>query len=806
MASTFGRGAMTNHWIDIQHADVIMIIGSNAAENHPISFKYVQMARDKGGKLISVDPRFTKTSSLADLYAPIRPGTDIAFMSAIINYALQNDLIQKEYVLEYTNASYLINPAFSFNDGIFSGYDNANKKYANDTWKYQLDDKGIPKKDKTLQDPNCVYQIMKRHFARYTFEKASAITGCPVETLKKVAELYCSTHKPDRVATILYAMGATQHTIGVQNIRTYSILQSLMGNMGLAGGGINALRGESNVQGSTDHGLLWHILPGYIGAPVASKDVNLETYIKNNTPKTNDPMSINWWQNKPKYLISMLKAWFGANATKENDFCYDYLPKAHKPTPYPVIFEDVYKGLLKGAIFMGTNPIVGGPNANLIMAALEKLDWIVCADLWETDTSVFWKRPGVNPASIKTEVFLLPMASSVEKEGSVSNSGRWAQWRYKAQKSPGVAISDLDFIDELFLKIRELYEKDVKAGKKVAFPDPILKANWNYRHSPKDHEADPHLVAQEINGYYIDKDGKKGKLMASFMDLKDDGTTACGCWIYSGSYNEDGNKMARRGLKDAPNKIGLYPEWSWSWPVNRRIIYNRAAVNRKGEPWDPKRWVIKWTGSEWKGDVVDGGGKFGPDVKNPFIMNTEGVIRLFTTSLADGPLPEHFEPLETVTRNLINSKQLNPAVNPSDLVKAKVGSTSQYPYIGTSYRVVEHWQAGAMTRNLPWLTELVPDMFCEISPSLAKAKGIKNGDRVKISSARGTIHSYALVTERVQPLIVDGKPVEIVGMIWHFGQGCAVTGEACNILTPHVGDPNTGIPEFKAFLVNVEKA
>ena len=294
--------------------------------------------------------------------------------------------------------------------------------------------------------------------------------------------------------------------------------------------------------------------------------------------------------------------------------------------------------------------------------------------------------------------------------------------------------------------------------------------------------------------------------MASFMDLKDDGSTACGCWIYSGSYTEDGNQMARRGLKDAPNKIGMYPQWAWAWPVNRRIIYNRASVNRKGEPWDPKRWVVKWTGSEWKGDVVDGGAKFGPDVKNPFIMNTEGVIRLFTSSLADGPLPEHFEPMETVARNLMNSHQLNPAVNPSDLVKAKVGSSSQYPYIGTSYRVVEHWQAGAMTRNLPWLTELVPDMFCEISPSLAKAKGIKNGDRVKISSARGTIHSYALVTERVQPLIVDGKPVEIVGMIWHFGQGCAVTGEACNILTPHVGDPNTSIPEYKAFLVNIEKA
>lgn len=804
MAASFGRGAMTNHWIDIRNADVVFIIGSNAAENHPISFKYVQEAKDRGGKMINVDPRFTKTSSLADLYAPIRPGTDIAFMNGIINYALQGDLIQKEYVVEYTNASYLINTAYKFNDGIFSGYDSGKKTYVNDTWKYQLDDKGIPKRDKSLKDPNCVYQLMKKHFERYTPEKVSTITGCPVESFKKVAELYCSTHKPDKVATIMYAMGATQHTIGVQNIRAYSILQMLMGNMGLAGGGINALRGESNVQGSTDHGLLWHIVTGYLESPKA-KDVNLETYIKSYVPKTNDPLSLNWNQHKPKYLVSMLKAWFGANAKKENDFCYDLLPKAHKPVPYMTMFEDMYKGQHKGAIFMGTNPCVGGPNSNLIQKAVEKLDWMICADLWETDTSIFWKRPGANPASIKTEVFLLPMVSSVEKEGSVANSGRWTQWRYKAQAGPGNSIPDLDVIDELFIKIRELYEKDVKAGKKVALPDPILKADWNYRH-PGEHEADPHLVAKEINGYYYDKNGKRGKQVANFLDLKDDGSTASGCWIYCGSYNEEGNMMARRGLKDASNKIGMYPEWSWTWPLNRRIIYNRAAVNRKGEPWDPKRWVVKWNGKEWKGDVVDGGAKFGPDQKNPFIMNGEGVARLFAPGLNDGPLPEHFEPLETVARNLMNSHQLNPAVAVSDRAKTEIGSTARFPYIGTSYRVVEHWQAGAMTRNLPWLTELTPDMFCEISTSLAKAKGVKNGDKVRISSARGAIEAYALVTERVQPFKVDGKMVEMVGMIWHFGPGCAESGDSCNTLTPSVGDPNSSIPEYKAFLVNIEKA
>ena len=806
MAATFGRGAMTNHWIDVQNADVVLIMGSNAVENHTVSFRYVLKAKERGGKLIHVDPRFTKTSTNADIYAPLRPGTDIAFIGGIINYALQNNLIQEEYVKEYTNASYLINPAFSFNDGIFSGYDAGKRAYsARDSWQYQVDDKGIPKRDMTLQDPKCVYQLMKKHYERYTPNKVSAITGCPVDVFQKVAELYTSTHKPDKVATIMYAMGATQHTVGVQNVRAYAILQMLMGNMGLAGGGINALRGESNVQGSCDHGLLWHTVTGYLAAP-QYKDSNLEAYLSNNTPKTNDPKSINWLQHTPKYLISMLKAWFGANATKENDFCYDYLPKAHKPVPYMTIFDDMSKGQHKGAIYMGTNPVVGGPNANLIMKALERLDWMICADLWETDTSIFWKRKGINPANIKTEVFLLPMVSSVEKEGSVTNSGRWVQWRYKAQQGPGNSITDLDLIDELFIKIRALYEADVKAGKKVAFPDPILKADWNYRHSPNDHEADPHMVAKEINGYSIGSDGKKGKLLDSFMALKDDGTTACGTWICCGSYTEKGNQMARRGHKDVSNKIGLYPEWSWSWPVNRRIIYNRASVNLKGEPWDPKRAVVKWTGKKWTGDVPDGGATFGPSEKTPFIMNAEGVGRLFSRTLNDGPFPEHYEPFETTTRNLMNSHQLNPAVTVPDIAKAQIGTTARFPYVGTTYRVVEHWQAGAMTRNLPWLNELVPDMFCEISLSLAKSKGINNGDKVKISSARGSIESYALVTDRIRPFLVDGKAVEMVGMVWHFGFGGASTGDSANTLTPFVGDPNSAIPGYKAFLVNIEKA
>jgi formate dehydrogenase major subunit len=795
---------MTNHWNDIQFSDVILIMGSNAAENHPISFKYVEKARERGGKLISVDPRITRTTSLADLYAQIRPGSDIAFLSGIINYALQNDLVQKEYILEYTNASYLINPKFGFNDGLFSGYDKGKRSYSADSWKYQVDDKGIPRKDKSLQDPNCVYQLMKKHFQRYTPDKISDITGCSVDAFQKVAELFCSTHKPDRVATIMYAMGTTQHTVGVQNIRCYSILQLLMGNMGMAGGGINALRGEANVQGSTDHAILWHILPGYNPAPVIGKDVNLEAYIKNSTPVSNDPMSVNWWQHRPKYMISMLKAWFGENATRENDFCYDLLPKAHKPTPMPVLFEDMYEGAHKGAIMMGTNPVVGSPNANIVAAALARLDWLVCADIFETDTSIFWKAPGVNPENIKTEVFLLPMASSVEKEGSVSNSGRWAQWRYLAQKPTGNSISDLDLLDGLFTRIRKLYEEDVKAGKKTALPDPILKANWSFKHSPDDHECDPHLVAKEINGYEIGPDGKPGKQLDTFGKLKDDGSTASGNWIYAGSYTEKGNQMARRGPKDASNKLEMYPEWAWCWPVNRRIIYNRASVNTKGEPWNPKKAVIKWDGKKWVGDVPDGGG--GPGEKHPFIMIPEGIGRLFSPSLKDGPLPEHYEPFETPAKHSFSSQQFNPTVPVSALSKKGQGSASSYPYVATSYRVVEHWQAGAMTRNTSWLNELVPDMFCEISPTLAETKKIRNGDRVKISSHRGDLEAYALVTERIQTMKVNGKNLEMVGMIWHFGSGCASSGDSCNLLTPHIGDPNTGIPEFKAFLVNIEKA
>lgn len=787
---------MTNHWIDLKNADVIFVIGCNPAENHPISFRWVNHAiENRGAKLIVADPRVTRSASLADLYAPLRSGTDLAFIGGIINYILQNDLIQKEYVVEYTNAAYLINKGFGFHDGLFTGYNGAKRSYDKTTWAYQKDEKGVPLQDKTLSDPFCVYQLMKKHYSRYTPDKVEAITGCPKETFIKVAQMIGETGKQNKVATVMYAMGITQHTVGTQNVRSLAIMQLLLGNIGIAGGGINALRGESNVQGSTDYALLFHQLPGYLPYPTAQAHPTFEKYIAS-TPKTADPMSINWWSNRPKYLVSLLKAWFGENATKENDFCYDLLPKSSKGQSLIVLFEDMLKGIIKGTFYMGTNPVVGSPNANRIAKAMEQLDWLVAVDLWETDSSVFWKRKGANPETIKTEVFLLPAASSVEKCGSVSNSGRWTQWRYKAVNPPGDALADLDILDLIFRQVRELYKKE--GGK---CPDAITKAWWNFT-PPGHHEPDPQMVAREINGFtFADK-----KQVKSFTELKDDGSTACGCWIYSGSYPEAGkNLLERRGLNEGPGGIGLYPEWAWCWPSNRRIIYNRAAVKRDGTPWDPTRPVVTWNGEKWLGDVVDGGGTAGPAAKNPFIMNEEGVGRLFSTGVADGPLTEHFEPMESPVYNLLNSQKVNPAAVILDSVAGTFAATGQYPYIGTTYRMVEHWQAGAMTRNLPWLAELVPDMFCEISESLAKTKNIKTGDRVTVFNGRGQVHAYALVSDRIRPINVSGKLVETVGLVWHFGPNGGATGDAANMLTPSIGCANTMIPEYKAFLVDLRK-
>lgn len=793
---------MTNHWIDMENADVIMVMGSNAAENHPLSMRWIQRARDKGAFMISADPRFTRTSSFADLYIPFRSGTDIAFVGGIINYTLQNNRIQKEYVANYTNAGFIINENYDFTDGLFAGWDGS--KYDNSYWAYELGDDGIPKIDRTLEHPRCVYQLMKVHYARYDIDTVCNITGSPRDKFEKVCEKYTSTHKPDKVATWLYAMGTTQHTHGTQNIRAYAMLQLLLGNVGMAGGGVNALRGESNVQGSTDMALLYHILPGYLKTPTTAH-TDLATFLEKTTPVSDDPKSANWWQHTPKYMVSLLKAFWGDNAVPENEFCYHYLPKRNGPHSHMHIFENMYAGNVKGFFVFGQNPAVGGPNANMEREALAKLDWLVAVDLWMTETSTFWRRPGVNPADIKTEVFLLPAAASVEKEGSISNSGRWLQWRYAAQRPPGEAKTDAWIMQEIVLKLKELLpELDT-----TDVPEPLTKLYWNYGSGD---EPDPHMIAKEVNGYYMrDTDtGKKGEQVANFTKLKDDGSTCSGNWLYSGSYTEDGNMMARRDKTDPGNNIGLFPKWSWCWPVNRRIIYNRASVDLKGRPWNPDKWVIKWDQSlkdgagGWAGDVPDGG--WPPNARHPFIMRPEGHGCLWATGLKDGPIPEHYEPIESPVSNFISKQQNNPAaiIFRTEGVD-KYGDPKEFPIVATTYRVTEHWQAGAMTRNLPWLCELVPDVFIEIGEDLAYRLNINNGDRVVVKTARGAAEGYAVVTKRFQPFNCNGKRVDQIGIIWHFGYEGLVTGDSANMLTPHCGDANTAIPEYKAFLCKVEK-
>ena len=813
---------MTNHWIDIRNADVILIMGSNAAENHPISFKWVNKAIDNGATLLSVDPRFTRTSAKAHLYAPIRSGTDIAFLGGMIKYIIDNNRYFEEYVRLYTNASFLVNPDFKMPgelDGLFSGYDEKARKYDKSTWSLQTDNKGLIKKDPSLQHPNCVFQLLKKHYSRYTPELVSAITGTPKDKLLEIYDIYSSTGKPGKAATIMYAMGWTQHTVGTQNIRTMAIIQLLLGNMGVAGGGVNALRGESNVQGSTDHCLLAHILPGYLRVPNAS----LSTFKKYNdasTPKAKDPMSANWWGNFPKYSTSLLKSFFGEHATEDNGFGYAWLPKIDDgQTPYwLVLFDEMYKGTFSGFFSWGQNPACSGANANKVRLALAKLDWMVNVNIFPSETGDFWRGPGMKPKNIKTEVFLLPAAASFEKEGSITNSGRWAQWRYKGGNPPGEARPDADIMTDLYYRVKALCEKE--GG---AYTDPVLKVTWDYGPKGPDGKImhyDPHMAAKEINGYFL-KDVKiretlykKGTLVPSFAFLQADGSTSSGNWLYCQSYTEKGNMMARRGRND-PSGIGLYPEWAWAWPVNRRIIYNRASVNTAGNPWDKEHPVIQWDQGtkKWKGDVPDGGWpplSAGKASRYAFIMKPEGHAHIFGPGRADGPFPEHYEPYECpIEKNLMNAQKFNPTVKifspetttPLDVV---FSCDPRFPIVGTTYRMVEHWQTGVMTRWQPWLIEAQPQLWVEMSKELASLRGIKNGEKVSVQSARGQVEAVAVVTDRFKPFDIAGQTIHQVGLPWCYGW---ITprdgGDSANLLTPTIGDANTMIPESKAFMVNV---
>ncbi len=815
---------MTNHWIDIGNSDVILIMGSNAAENHPISMRWVNKAReDNGAKLIHVDPRFTRTSAVADIYAPLRSGSDIAFLGGMLKYILDNDLIHDEYVKNYTNAAFLVNEDYEFDTttGLFNGYDADSGAYDKTAWAFQTDEDGVILKDETLQNERCVYQLLKAHYSRYDTATVSGITGTPEAKLTEVYQAYVDAcYQPGKSGTIMYAMGWTQHTVGAQNIRTMAMAQLLLGNIGVAGGGVNALRGEANVQGSTDHCLLYHILPGYLKTPEDAQ-TTLEEYKTKWTPTTNEPRSANWWQHTPKYMVSFLKSMYGEAAMTDNDFGYDWLPKRDSGANYAwqVMFDVMYKQEegkeIKGFFAWGQNPAGSSANTNKVRQALGKLDWLVCVNIYGTETSEFWRGPGMDPASINTEVFELPCAASIEKEGSISNSGRWAQWRYAAIDPPGDAKPDAEIMDELLTAIKALYS----AG--GVFPDPILNVKWDYFGQT---EKAAVLLAKEINGYHlVDSDnGTAGSLVTNFTKLADDGTTSSGNWLYCQSYNEDGNNMARRKA-GGTDSIGLNPEWAWCWPINRRIIYNRASVDMQGNPYDTAHPVIAWNGEGWDGDVPDGGwapmknadGTDNPDSKLPFIMRSHGVSQVFGP-MADGPIPEHYEPLESplATNPMGHAQRLNPAVYVPPADEASPVATpggSEYPIICSTYRVTEHWQSGVMTRWVPWLNELQPEMFVEMSEELATQKGIANGDRVLVKGIRqpGGVKAVAIVTKRFKPFTIQGNTVHQVGIPWCYGWAAPTLDNTrvsnANLLTPNVGDPNTRIPESKAFMVDIVK-
>jgi formate dehydrogenase major subunit len=817
LAPTFGRGAMTNHWVDIKNADLVLIMGGNAAEAHPCGFKWVIEAKHKNkARLIVVDPRFTRSAAMADLYAPLRAGTDIAFLGGVINYLIGHDKIQHEYVKHYTNASFLVGEAYQFQDGLFSGYNPDKRSYDAKSWAYEMEGE-FAKVDETLQHERCVYQVMKRHYARYTPEMVSRITGTPKDKFLKVCEQIASTSTPDRTMTIMYALGWTQHSYGSQMIRTGAIVQLLLGNIGVPGGGMNALRGHSNIQGLTDLGLLSNTLTGYM---TLAKDgeQTLDDYYKPRALKALRPNQTSYWQNYPKFFVSQQKAWWGDAATKDNDWAFHYLPKIDKLYDVLQAFEMMANGQMNGYLCQGFNPLGSFPNKKKLLTGLAKLKYLVVIDPLRTETSEFWANHGelndVDPKQIQTTVFRLPSTCFAEEDGSLTNSGRWLQWHYKGAEPPGEAKGDAEIIAQLFTRIRALYAKD--GG---AFPDPILKLSWPYK-QPTSPSADE--LAMEYNGKALadvtdPKDASKvlakaGEQLAAFSQLRDDGSTACGCWIYAGAWTQAGNQMARRDNSD-PWGIGQTVNWAWAWPANRRILYNRAASDPAGKPWNPKRKLVQWNGKAWAGaDTPDMRPDAAPEENvGPFIMTAEGVARLFApTGMADGPLPEHYEPFESpLPNNPLNpgneKARNNPAARVFKADLEAMGKPDKFPYAATSYRLTEHFHY--WTKNVLSSAIIQPEQFVEIGEELAREKGIANGDRVKVSSNRGYIRAVALVTKRIPMLECDGKKVHTVGLPNHWGfVGVAKPGYLVNTLTPFVGDANTQTPEYKAFTVNIEKA
>jgi formate dehydrogenase major subunit len=872
LGASFGRGAATNYQQDLANSDCILFMGSNMAEAHPVGFRWPMKAKERGATLMHVDPRFTRTSAHCDLYVNIRAGSDVAFLGGLVNYVLSNDRWFHEYVQSYTNASTIIEEGFRDTEdlsGLFSGYDGdgqTGKYNASDGhWRYagsppaqsdaghmMKEEGGIqghalqggapvhsgprkqgtqsegdqPTVDPTLQHPRCVFQILKRHFARYTPEFVSKVCGCNPEEMTRVAEVLCANSGRERTSCIVYALGWTQHTTGVQMIRTAGILQLLLGNMGRPGGGIMAMRGHSTIQGSTDVSTLYDTLPGYLPQPSADRQhETVNSYVER------EGLTTGYWANFRKFIVSLMKAWYGDAATPENDFCFSWLPRVDADYSQLAYFDRMAKGGVKGYLLFGQNPAGGGPNAGLHRAGLRNLDWLVVADWFETESAVFWKDDptGPPPTDIKTEIFFIPAAGAPEKEGSLTNTQRLLQWHDKALDPLGDSRSDAWFIYNLGKRLKELY-----AGSTDRRDQPLLRLTWDYDFDEQPrlpdgtlsritNEPDLEKVLQEINGCALNEiDPRNGRprLLGNFSELKDDGTTACGCWIYTGVFPEPGRNRAReRKRTDDP----LQHEWGFAWPDNRRVLYNRASAAPDGSPWSERKKLVWWdvAAGRWDGlDVPDFEAQKPPDYQpppgatgmdaiagsQPFIFKPDGVGWLYSPAVKDGPSPVHYEPVESPVGNLLYPKQIcNPTVRFFDgpLNRIAHAPTAEYPVVATTFRLTEHYLSGPMSRFNSWLSELQPEMFVELSPELAAERGIVPGGWLTVESARARIEARALVTRRICPLVVEGRVIHQIGLPFHWAFAGEVVGGNANDLTSILADPNVSMHECKAFTCQV---
>jgi formate dehydrogenase major subunit len=839
---------MTNHWRDIKHADVILINGANPAEAHPVGFQWFMKAKldpargigqGGGARIIHVDPRFTRTSAVADIHARIRVGTDVAFFGGLIRYVLEHDLIHRDYVRDYTNASFLVGEEYAFEDGLFSGYDAKQRKYDTASWGYDVDPEktaefvrqqeedaratgkavavgagvAFARRDPELKHPRCVFQLLRAHYDRYTPEMVETITGIPKAQFLEIARTVGETGRPDKVMTVVYAVGLTHHTTGGQLIRSAAVLQLLLGNIGRPGGGMNAERGHANIQGNTDNAISWEILPGYLKIPAPGQK-RIDDYVAQSATKKGAPMAWNFFgTNYRRFLVSLLKSWYGDAANAANDFAFGWIPKPADDSSWISIFDQALRGKMHGVVLSGMTATSIGPDTNQVLQALGNLQWLVVMDPLPTTSSEFWRRPGADPKTIQTEVFLVPCTHWIEKEGSFVNSGRWAQWKEQVIPPEGEARHDHWILAEVFQRVRNLYRE--QGGK---FPEPVLALTLDYADPSK-----PSLdeLLREMNGSNLTTKQR----LDTFGALQDDGTTAAGNWIYTGCYPESGNLTKRRaGVQDPkrndPTGMGFYHGWAWSWPLNRRVLYNRASSDGAGRPWDPARAGIRWDPEQrmWVGDVPDYPPTLAPDDPDawgPFIMNGEGVGRLFSASMLDGPFPEHYEPIESPIRNPLHPEH---SASPVAFLyeqaagrESRFGTPQEFPYVATSYRLTEHEHY--VTQHVPALVGLQPQPFVELPEELAREKGITTGDRVRVSSKRGKLEVLAVVTRRLGPVQVGGQKVYQVGIPIHWGfVGIAAERDPdkgahwlANTLTPFVGDANSRTPEFKAFLVNVER-